>query len=406
MEFQISSKTKKVIFATIAIGLILFVIGVIRASDTEQFKTRLFSNFLIDGFFFFAIALGALFFMALQNATETAWWVMVKRVVESVASYIFVGIAVLVVLFLTLTFTDGGYVVNDHGHHVGHIYAWMDAEMVAHDPIIAGKAPFLTKGFFWLATAVYFAVYILFFLGFRKRGLREDIEGGSGIHMKNYARGALFLVLFGYFSSTSSWHWIMSVDPHWFSTLFGWYVFGGTWCTAMCTIMLVVQYLKRQGHLEKVNESHIHDIGKWIFATSFLWSYLFFSQFMLYWYANIPEEVIYFDFRIEYYKCLYWGMFMVNFIIPMVILMSREAKRNSRIISVVCLIILIGHWVDVYMLVTPGTMGEYGCIGPLEIGLFMTFAGVFTWFVLNTLTKAPLVPKNHPYLDESKHHEI
>lgn len=389
----------------IAVGLIAFIVGIIQHSGSEQFKTRLFSNFLIDGFFFFAIGLGALFFLALQYATETAWWVMVKRVVEGVASYIFVGIGFLVVLFLALTFMDGGYTEVGH-HHVGHIYSWMDQQIVDHDPMIAGKAPFLTKTFFWVVTLIYFAVYIVFYLGFRKRGLQEDIEGGSKIHMKNYAKGALFLVLFGYFSSTSSWHWIMSIDAHWFSTLFGWYTFGGMWCTAMTTIMLFVLYLRKNGYLEKVNDHHIHDIGKWIFATSFLWSYLFFSQFMLYWYANIPEEVIYYDFRFEHYKYLYWGMFMVNFIVPMVILMSREAKRNAGILMTVCLIIICGHWVDVYMLVTPGTMGEYGCIGALEIGLFLTFAGVFAFFVMNTLTKAPLTPKNHPYLEESKHHEI
>lgn len=409
MEFQISSKAKKTIIGAISIGLISVIIGVIVHIDDEQFKTRILSNLLIDGFYFFAIALGALFFLALQYATETGWSVAIKRIVEGVASYVQVGIVVLILLFLFLTFTGGGYTTvgeAGHEHHVGHIYSWMDQKIVDHDEIIQNKAPFLTKPFFWIVTVLYFAVYFLFYRGFRKRSLQEDIEGGTKIHYKNYVKGALFLVLFGYFSSTSSWHWIMSIDAHWFSTLFGWYVFGGMWCTSMTTIMLVLLYLKRNGYLKQVNDSHIHDVGKWIFATSFLWSYLFFSQFMLYWYANIPEEVIYFDFRIENYKFTWWAMFMVNFIIPMLILMSREAKRHAGILSVVCLIILLGHWTDVYMLITPGTMGEYGCIGFIEIGFLLLFAGVFTWFILNTLTKAPLMPKNHPYLDESKHHEI
>ena len=406
MEFQVSAKAKKTIFGTIGLGLIAVIIGIITHSGDEPFKTRIFSNLLIDGFYFFAIALGALFFLALQYATETGWSVAIKRVVEGVASYVIVGIGILLALFAVLTFMDGGYSINEHGHHVGHIYSWMDPEIVAHDEIIANKAPFLTKWFFWVVTGLYFAVYLLFYRGFRKRSLLEDMEGGTKIHFKNFSKAALFLVLFGYFSSTSSWHWIMSIDAHWFSTLFGWYVFGGMWCTAMTTIMLVILYLKKLGHLQQVNDSHIHDVGKWIFATSFLWSYLFFSQFMLYWYANIPEEVIYYDFRIENYKFTYWAMFMVNFIIPMVILMSREAKRNIGVLSVVCVIILLGHWVDVFMLITPGTMGEYGCIGFVEVGFLMIFAGIFTYFILNTLTKAPLMPKNHPYLDESKHHDI
>lgn len=405
MEFQISAKAKKTVFALIGLGLVALIIGIVVNSDSEQFKTRLFSNFLIDGFFFFSIGLGALFFLALQYATETGWYVMVKRVIEAVASYVMVGIVILLVVFGVITVMDGAYTEID-GHHYGHIYSWMDHHVVEHDTLIANKAPFLTKPFFWIVTVLYFAVYFLFYRGFRKRSLQEDIEGGTKIHMKNYVKGAIFLVLFGYFSSTSSWHWLMSIDAHWFSTLYGWYVFSGMWCTAMTVIMLLTLYLKKQGYLEKVSDHHIHDIGKWIFATSFLWSYLFFSQYMLYWYANIPEEVIYFDFRIENYKMIYWGMFMINFIIPMIILMSREAKRHAGILMVVCIIIILGHWTDVYMLVTPGTMGEYGCIGFMEVGMFMLFAGIFIFFVLNTLTKAPLVPKNHPYLDESKHHEI
>lgn len=405
MEFQISANAKKLIFGAIGVGLIAFIVGVI-LDDSEQLQTRVFSNFLIDGFFFASISLGALFFLALQYATETGWSVAIKRVVEGVASYVIVGIGILLVVFGVLTVMDGGYVVNEAGHHVGHIYAWMDSEIVDHDPIIQGKAPFLTKGFFWTATAIYCAVYIIFYLGFRKRSIQEDLEGGTKIHMKNFAKGALFLVLFGYFSSTSSWHWIMSIDAHWFSTLFGWYTFGGLWCTSMTVIMLLLIYLKKNGYLEKVNDSHIHDVGKWIFATSFLWSYLFFSQYMLYWYADIPEEVIYYVQRIDQYPKIYWGMFMVNFIIPMIVLMSREAKRNPGILMTVCFIIILGHWTDVFMLVTPGSMGEYGGIGLIEVGLFLLFAGLFTYIVLNTLTKAPLMPKNHPYLDESKHHEI
>lgn len=408
MEFQISAKAKKTIFGVIGVGLLALIVGIVQNSGTDQFATRLLSNFLIDGFFFFAIALGALFFLALQYATETGWSVAVKRVVEGVASYVVVGIVVLIVLFLLLTFTDGGWfgAETTHHHHTGHIYQWMDQTVVDHDTIIAGKAPFLTKPFFWVVTVIYFATYFFFYRGFRKRSLQEDLEGGTKIHFKNFTKAALFLVLFGYFSSTSSWHWIMSVDPHWFSTLFGWYVFGGMWCTAMTTIMLVVLYLKKKGHLQQVNDSHIHDIGKWIFATSFLWSYLFFSQMMLYWYANIPEEVIYYVIRINEYPVIFWGMFLINFIIPMLILMSADAKRHAGILMFVCIAIIIGHWTDVYMMITPGTMGEHGSIGFIEIGLFLMFAGAFTFVVLRTLTKAPLMPKNHPYLDESKHHHI
>jgi hypothetical protein len=406
MEFQISAKAKKSLITIGVVGLVLFLVGVFTNHQPEYLKSRIVSNFLIDALFFLFISLGALFFMALQYATETGWSVAIKRVLEGISSYVIVGAITLGLVFLYITFTDGAYTVNDHDHHVGHVYEWMDQSVVEHDTIIQNKSGFLNKTFFWGATIAYFAIYIMFYLGFRKRSLQEDIEGGTKLHYKNFAKAALFLVLFGYTSSTLTWHWTMSIDAHWFSTLYGWYVFSGMWLTAMVTTMLVILYLKGKGHLQKVNDSHIHDVGKWIFALSFLWSYLFFSQFMLYWYSNIGEEVIYYHFRFENYKYIFWGMFLINFTIPMLILMSREAKRHAGILAVVGLIIIIGHWTDVYMLVTPGVMGEFGAIGIIELGLFLVFASIFVFWILNTLTKAPLMPKNHPFLDESKHHDI
>jgi hypothetical protein len=198
----------------------------------------------------------------------------------------------------------------------------------------------------------------------------------------------------------------MSIDVHWFSTLFGWYTFAGIWCSTMVVLVILTLYLKKLGYLPKVNDSHIHDLGKWTFATSFLWSYLWFSQYMLIWYANIGEEVVYYMMRIENFKMLYFGMFIVNFAFPMLLLMSREAKRHAGILTLVGVIILSSHWVDVYIMVSAGSMGATASIGFLEIGMAVLMAGVFIRVILKNLTKAPLSPLNHPYLDESIHHEI
>ena len=155
-----------------------------------------------------------------------------------------------------------------------------------------------------------------------------------------------------------------------------------------------------------VNASHIHDLGKWVFGVSFLWSYLLFSQFMLIWYSNIPEEVTYFQVRFEEFKILYWGMFIVNFTFPMIALMDRDKKRNYGFLTTVGVLIFMGHWVDTYMLVTPATMKTHSHLNLFEIGLALGFLGLFLFVVLNTLTKAPLMAKNHPFYEESKHHEI
>lgn len=395
MEFQINKKAKNLVLGLIITGLILIVIGVFLGISDEHFKTRLMSNGLINGFFYFALGLGALFFLALAYATETGWYASVKRVIEAVAGFLPTGMVFLAFILLLITFMDGA-----------HIYIWMDPETVANDEIIQGKSAYLNKPFFWIRTLIYFAVYFIFLNGFKKRSLEEDRIGGTELHFKNYKKGATFLVFFAVFSSTSAWDWLMSIDVHWFSTLYGWYTFAGMWCSTMVVLVMTTLYLKKQGYLPKVNDSHIHDLGKWTFATSFLWSYLWFSQFMLIWYANIGEEVTYYVMRIENFKFIYFAMFVINFAFPMLILMSRDAKRHSGILTFVGLIILMGHWLDVYIMVSAGSLGANAKIGALEVGMAVLLAGVFIYVILNNLTKAPLTPVNHPFLDESIHHEI
>ena len=395
MEFKITNKANKFTLILISIGLIFTSVGIILVWGDTNRTQRILASSLINSFFFFSIGLGALFYLALAYATESGWYALIKRVIEGIAGFIPYGIGFMVLTLFIITINDGS-----------HLYTWMDPEVVAHDEIIKGKSFYLNKLFFWIRTIAYLGVYYIFWRGFRKRSLEEDIKGGTEIHFKNYKKGALFLVFFAVFSSTSSWDWLMSIDVHWFSTLFGWYTFAGIWCSSMVVLVLLTLYLKKQGYLLKVNESHIHDIGKWIFATSFLWSYLWFSQYMLIWYSNIGEEVAYYMMRIENYKVMYFGMFVVNFIFPMLLFMSREAKRHSGILTIVGLIILVFHWVDVYIMVCAGSMGATAKIGFLEIGMVVLMTGIFIRVVLNNLTKAPVSPVNHPFLDESVHHEI
>ncbi len=395
MEFQINKKAKNLVLGLIVTGVILISLGVLSDISNEHFKTRLMANGLINGFFFFSLGLGALFFLALAYATETGWYASVKRVIEAVAGFLPTGMAFFAFILLLITFLDGA-----------HIYIWMDPETVANDQIIQGKSAYLNKPFFWIRTLIYFAVYFIFLNGFKKRSLEEDRIGGTDLHFKNYKKGATFLVFFAVFSSTSAWDWLMSIDVHWFSTLFGWYTFAGMWCSTMVVLVMTTLYLKKRGYLPKVNDSHIHDLGKWTFATSFLWSYLWFSQFMLIWYANIGEEVTYYVMRIENFKFIYFAMFVINFAFPMLILMSRDAKRNLGILTFIGLIILMGHWLDVYIMVSAGSLGANAQISFLEVGMALLFVGIFIYVILKNLTKAPLTPVNHPFLDESIHHEI
>jgi len=394
-NFQVSANARTLAFTLMGIGGALAGIGVGLGIGEDHFLTRVMTNGLINAFFFFAIGLGALFFLALNYAVEAGWYVAVKRVIESVALYLPYGIAVFGGVLLIITVLHGA-----------HIYTWMDGEVVAEDKIIQGKSSYLNVVFFWIRSLVYFSIYLWFLRGFRKRSLEEDAVGGSDIHFKNYRQGATFLVFFAVFSSTSAWDWLMSIDVHWFSTLFGWYTFSGMWVSALVVIVLTVIYLKKEGYLPQVNESHIHDIGKWVFAISFLWSYMWFSQYMLIWYANIGEEVTYYVMRTENYKFLYFGMFFINFVFPMLILMSRDAKRDAGILTFVGIVILVGHWLDVYIMVSAGSLGANAQLGILELGMLLLMAGLFIYVLLKNLSKAPLTPVNHPFLDESMHHEF
>ena len=394
--FVFNKKLKMTTFVLMAIGVLALVIGF--ATDSSDHHNRFWSNVLVNSFFFLAIGLGAIFFYALQYATEAGWSAIVKRIFEGIFSSIPVFGGILMLVLLVGTF---------HGHH---IYHWMDSEVFNpesdhYDSIIAGKRAYLNPGFFWIRTILYMAVFTFFARKFRQKSLLEDQIGGTEIHFWNYKKAAVFLIFFAVFSSTAAWDWVMSIDTHWFSTLFGWYVFSGMWVSAMISAILIIRYLKGQGYLDFITENHMHDLGKWMFALSFLWTYLWFSQFLLIWYSNIPEEVTYFIERIEHFKVPFFGMFLVNFIFPMIMLMSRKAKRIAFLPVFVGIFIFLGHWMDVYLLITPGATHHFN-LGFMEIGMFLGFLGLFIFLTFKAYTKAVFLPKNHPYLDESKHFEI
>lgn len=397
MDYVFSDKTKKITIGTALIGLLLFVLAVF--TDNADYGTlhhglnqRIWSNLLINGFFFFAISLSMLFFMLLQNVSEASWAIVFKRVFEAIISTMpYMAMVIVIVL------------AAGHFLHAHHLYHWMDAEAVAHDHLLSHKAPFFSKGFYWGRQIFFIGSFIAFAAYFRKKSLQEDAEGGLAIHNKNITMSAIFMLIFGYGSSVIAWDWIMSIDAHWFSTLFGWYVFAGMWLTGIVFSTVLIYYLKSKGHLEIAKRGHMHDMGKWMFALSFLWTYMFFSQFMLIWYADIPEEVTYYVARIQDYKGIWFGMMLVNFALPMIFLMDADAKMHKGIVVTVGVIIFLFHWFDVYTMVVPGTMKQYGQFGFLEIGMFLFFLGTFVFLVLKSLSSRPLVVKNHPYLEESKH---
>ena len=356
----------------------------------HQLQNKPWAALYVAAFFFMMIALGTLAFYAINRAAQAGWSPALFRVMEGITAYLLPG-AIIVFVILALS-----------GMHFNHLFIWMDPEVVAHDKLIQGKTGFLNTPFFLARAAFYIAGWVTYRYFSRKFSLAQDQASDVSNHKKNFRISAAFLVFYIVTESMMSWDWIMSIDPHWFSTLFGWYVFASMFVSGITTIALIAIYLKSKGYLEKVNDSHIHDLGKFMFGISIFWTYLWFSQFMLIWYSNIPEEVTYFITRIEDYNLPFFGMLVMNFIFPLLILMNSDYKRINYFIVMAGLVILLGHYMDVFNMIMPSAVGDQWFLGIPEIGGFLFFFGLFIFVVFKEISKAPLHAAGDPYMGESE----
>ena len=356
----------------------------------HQLSNKPWAALYVAAFFFFMISLGVLAFYAIQRAAQAGWSPVLFRVMEGITAYLLPG-GVIVIVILLLS-----------GMHFNHLFIWMDPEVVAHDKLIAGKVGFLNLPFFLIRAVIFLSGWTLYRYFSRKFSLAQDTASDISNHKKNFRISAAFLVFYIVTESIMSWDWIMSIDPHWFSTLFGWYVFASMFVSGITAIALITIYLKSKGYLEFVNDSHIHDLGKFMFGISVFWTYLWFSQFMLIWYSNIPEEVTYFITRIEDYNLPFFGMLVMNFIFPLLILMNSDYKRINYFIVMAGIVILLGHYMDVFNMIMPSAVGDQWFIGAAEIGGFLFFLGLFIFIVFKEMTKAPLLAKGDPYMGESE----
>jgi len=357
----------------------------------QQYKNKPWSAIYIAAFFFFMIALGCLAFYAVQYASQAGWSPLVLRVMEGITAYLPWGSLIMLALLVAGAF------------HVNHMFHWAAEGITETDAIIAGKSGWLNAGRFIAFAILYILgwnIYRHFALKFSRE---QDNATDNRWHKKSFKAAAIFLVFFIYSESMMSWDWLMSVDPHWFSTLFGWYVFAGMMVCGITVIAMITIYLKSKGYLEQVNDSHIHDLAKFMFAFSIFWTYLWFSQFMLYWYSNIPEEVTYFITRIEDYTLPFWGMLAMNFIFPVLLLMNSDYKRMNWFVIMTGIVILLGHYVDIFNMIMPATVGTSWSFGFVEIGALLFFLGLFILIVFTSLSKRPLTPERNPLIEESKH---
>ena len=385
-SFELSSNLQKIYATFMFLGLIAFAVTVM--SD----PVRAWSSYLVCLFYFVSLALGGVFFTAIQHLTKAGWSVGIRRVPESCINFLKPSV-LLALIFLAL----GAF----------HLYEWMHIEEVQKDYLLQHKKGYLNIPFFVIRVIVSFALWI--FLGYKmlSNSLKQDETGDTSLTKKNVTLSVIFIFTFAITFSTFSIDMLMSLEPHWFSTIIGVYTFAGLFQSSLAGFILILLYLMKKGYMESVaNVNHLHDLGKFLFGFTVFWAYIAFSQFMLIWYANMPETSFYYLARTTG-PWVWVSLFLIlfKFVVPFFALLPRWAKRTPSYLASVSVLILFTQYVDIYWLVYP-SFYDTVVFGLSEIVIFLGFLGVFLWSILSFFKKQNLVPLKDPRLKESLSHEV
>lgn len=395
-RFEVPGRLKMTGMLLTGIGLLALLLGAIFILPQEHGAARFWVALLHNGVFFLLMTVAAIFIMAAVAMAQGSWIVAYRRVTEAIGANVWIFAIILMVVVTCIIFGVGGE---------NHIYHWLHPE---GDAVLEAKSPFLNKGMYFGFTIATLIGFSYFGRKFRSMSLEQEKapKNSTKIYWRTIVVSALFMVFFGLTTmSTAPWFWLMSIDAHWFSTMYSWYVFASSFVSGMALILLWVVYLKNQGNLFIVTKEHMHDLGKFMFAFSIFWTYTWFCQYMLIWYGNIPEETTYYKMRQQGpYGLIFYASFVLNFIFPILILMSAPSKRNYFTVVFIAIIIIFGHWLDFYLMTAPGPLKADWHLNWYEIGVLLGFVGVLILSVSRTLSKSNLIPENNPMLKETLVH--
>jgi hypothetical protein len=389
-QLKISTTFRIITLILIFIGALTFLLGIL--SDS----LRIWANYLIVNYYFLSLSLGAAFFLAIQSISQSGWSAAFKRVPEAMMAYI----PIASVFFLLLYFG-----VHD-------LYGWSHGDTVANDPLLQHKSVYLNVPFFFLRLIVFFVLWIILTGIMRRISLREDLLNPADqaavqtLFNKSELFSKIFLFIFAITFSLSAFDWIMSLEAHWYSTIFALKNLVAAFLHGTSILTLIIFILYKRGYFSFLNEYHLHDFARYIFMLSIVWGYFWFAQFMIIWYGNIPEETAYYYIRWnEGWKVLFFLEIGLNWGIPFLVLLPVKTSRNLTVISIVIFFLIIGQYLDLFMQIIPGTtrMLKFGW---MEAGLFLGYAGLFALVVASSLSKARIIPSNHPYLEESLNHKF
>jgi len=385
--YVVSQKLKGIMFSFILIGLLTLVVGYVVD------KERIWQSFLTNFFYFTSLALGGLFFTAIQYVTKAGWSATIRRICESLTAFLPIAVvaAALIVIF---------------GSH--SLYEWLHTDVVSKDAILQKKQAYLNMPFWVIRTVVFFAAWMIFQKLIVGNSLKQDKTGDEGLTHKNVTLSIAFLIVFALSYSLFNIDFVMSLHPHWFSTMFGVYTFAGLFQATLSLITIIAIKLMDRGLVKNlITEEHLHDMGKYMFAFTVFYAYIAFSQFMLIWYANLPEETIFYAHRAHGgWMAISFSLLIFKFVVPFLLLLPRAAKRDkAHLVRVGCLILLM-QWVDLYWLIYPNFNEGNVVFSYQEIGLFLGFLGLFIFSVTKFLSKNSVVALKDPYMHESTHHHV
>ena len=347
-QFTFTNKEKRFSIALMIVGVVAIVWGLFTGEHSE---TRTWTNILHNTVFFTGIAFMSLFLLAAHTTAYAGWFTPFKRVWESMYAFLLAGV------ILT------GLIVIGLWADLHHIYHWAadgitDPTSSHYDEIIAGRSGLLNKFGFTLGTVVLVAIWWFFGRKLRALSIEQETAGYETTYKKIKVWAGAFMPVAGFSSFAVVLYLVMSVDPHWYSTLFAWYNAASWVVSAVAATIVLLIYLKDKGYLSNVNDSHFHDLGKYLFGFSIFWTYLWFSQFMLIWYANVGEETVYFQYRRDNFPLLFFMNVGLNFALPLLILIRNTSKRRMGIMAFMAGLLLFGHWIDFFLMIKPGAWHE------------------------------------------------
>lgn len=386
-KLTVAANTRNLFLGFIAIGIISFFVLYRMNSD------RAWSTFIINHWFFFSLSLGGIVFAAIQWATGAMWSAPIRRIAESFTAYLPIAFGTFCILWV-------------FGVHYDAIYPWADAQTVTGDMVLEGRSGFMNSNFFFLRNLLFFGIWFVMTKKMIGNSLSQDANGDYSYTLANRKWSAAFIILFALTYTFAAWDQLMSLAPKWFSTIFGVYCFGGMLYSIFALLAILTIQFRRRGILTGiVNDNHLHDIGKFMFAFIVFWAYIAFSQFMLIWYANLPEETGYYIRRMDQgWMAVSTFLLVGKFVVPFFLMLPRGAKRNETRLLSVAWFMLIAQWIDLLWVVQPEFFTDRPYLGLFDLGLTLGFVGMFGFMVTQFLSKNNIVAMGDPRLAESVFH--